>query len=534
MQPQRAETPAKSDEKKPPSRVFCLDCAREVDESDAAHLHHVRVSSKTSAEDTSSRIQSVAIDLVGGGGITYDRISTGVRGFDEVLGGGLVRNGIVVIDGPPGIGKTTLLASAAGNIASRGGNVLYASGEETAEQVAACAWRIGHAVDGVRVLHTQSIDTVLKEVRLLEAEGWKTDVLIVDSAQAMRVAGNTAPTGSPWMVGAVGNELRFHAKAAARSVVLVSQVNKEGQMAGPKTLEHAVDTVLDFGRDEHDTRFLRTTKNRFGIVGAVSRFEMGARGLREVDDPALIAWRDLVGDPGVCGCISAHLAKPCLVAVEALVSSDDEKSGGRSIQATGVPVDRVRFVLESLSRHAQVSFANTTVRVRVPEVAGSTVDDSGLDLAIAAACYSSLTQKSVGSLVAWGSVGLSGKVQSVSKVDTRVAYAEKVGVGALIVGNPKNRPPRSRIAVEALAHISDFVTVINSLTSRFQHDRQASSVRRPEVRSEARSDARSEARGEARPEVRPEALGGGRLEARSDARPEAHHAVHEERGEDPF
>ena len=313
----------------PRAKAYCLDCAREVEEDDAAHFNHARSLAVPQRDGESARIQSVALDLVSGSS-GYQRISTGIPGLDRVLGGGLVRNGIVVIDGPPGIGKSTLLASAAGRIAARGDNVLYVSGEETAEQVAACAWRIGHAVEGVRVLSTQSLDIALREIRLLEEAGWRCDVLIVDSAQAMRVASISSPTGSTWMVGAVGNELRAHAKANKRAVVLVSQVVKDGSMAGPKSFEHAVDTVLAFGRDETDSRFLRTMKNRFGPVGEVSQFEMGSRGLVEVEDPSLLSWRDLVGDPGVAACVCAHLAKPVLVPVEALVSPDDAGSGSTS------------------------------------------------------------------------------------------------------------------------------------------------------------------------------------------------------------
>jgi DNA repair protein RadA/Sms len=477
---QRAAEPSPTP---PRARAYCLDCAKEIDEDDAEHLNHARSTASVGRESEGSRIQSVALDLLSGV-VGYHRISTGIPGLDRVLGGGLVRNGIVVIDGPPGIGKSTLLASAAGRIASRGDNVLYVSGEETAEQVAACAWRIGHAVEGVRVLSTQSLDDALREVRLLEEAGWRCDVLIVDSAQAMRVSSISSPTGSTWMVGAVGNELRAHAKANRRSVVLVSQVVKDGTMAGPKSLEHAVDAVLDFGRDETDSRFLRTKKNRFGPVGEVTQFEMGARGLVEVEDPSLVSWRDIVGDPGVSACVCAHLAKPVLVPVEALVSPDDAGSGARSIQATGVAVDRVRFVLEAMTRHSGVSFSKVTVRVRVPQVAGEDVSDSALDLAIGAACWSSLTNTSLGGLVLWGAIGLSGKIQSVGRIDSRVEYAERVRASSIVAGHPKSKTPAARLPVLAVSHVADLVGAIDLMRGRSEHDRQEE-ARREQVRSEA-------------------------------------------------
>ena len=502
MQGQRtsgAEIVKASEPEAPPPRAkaYCLDCAREVEEDDAAHFNHARSLAVPQRDGESARIQSVALDLVSGSS-GYQRISTGIPGLDRVLGGGLVRNGIVVIDGPPGIGKSTLLASAAGRIAARGDNVLYVSGEETAEQVAACAWRIGHAVEGVRVLSTQSLDIALREIRLLEEAGWRCDVLIVDSAQAMRVASISSPTGSTWMVGAVGNELRAHAKANKRAVVLVSQVVKDGSMAGPKSFEHAVDTVLAFGRDETDSRFLRTMKNRFGPVGEVSQFEMGSRGLVEVEDPSLLSWRDLVGDPGVAACVCAHLAKPVLVPVEALVSPDDAGSGSRSIQATGVAVDRVRFVLEAMTRHSGVSFSKVTVRVRVPQVAGEDVGDTALDLAIAAACWSSLTKTSLGGLVLWGTIGLSGKIQSVGRIDSRVHYAERVRATAIVAGHPKSKAPPARIPVLAVPHVADLVGAIDLMRGRNSHDQQEDARREADRREPARreEDRREPAQGE--------------------------------------
>jgi predicted ATP-dependent serine protease len=213
---------------------------------------------------------------------------------------------------------------------------------------------------------------------------------------------------------------------------------------------------------------------------------MGARGLVEVEDPSLVSWRDIVGDPGVSACVCAHLAKPVLVPVEALVSPDDAGSGARSIQATGVAIDRVRFVLEAMTRHSGVSFSKVTVRVRVPQVAGEDVSDSALDLAIGAACWSSLTNTSLGGLVLWGAIGLSGKIQSVSRIDSRVEYAERVRASSIVAGHPKSKTPAARLPVLAVSHVADLVGAIDLMRGRSEHDRQEEARREPARREPAR------------------------------------------------
>jgi len=464
----------------PRARAFCLDCGREVFDDDEAHQFHARQAISPRVNDPNEQVRSVSIDHMRTA-TGYRRIRTGIAGLDRVLGGGLVTNGVVVIDGPPGIGKSTLLASAAGRIAARKFGVLIASGEETVEQVQAFAHRIGHAIQGVRVISTQSLDEVFREVRVLEREEFHTDVLIVDSVQAMRLASLNSPTGSPWMVGAVADALRVHAKTHQRSIVAVSQVVKDGSMAGPKSMEHAVDCVLTFGRNETDTRFLRTKKNRFGPVGEVVQFEMSSRGLREIEDPSVVTWRDLVGESGVAGFVAGHLAKPVVVPVEALVSPAEEAGGSRLIQASGVSLDRVRFVLESLARHANVNFARNIVRVRVPQVAGEDVEDAGIDLAIAAACWSSLERVALGGMVFWGAVSLSGKLQTVGRVDARIDYAERVRATSIVAGHPRGVAPSARLPIVAPSHVSEFLDAINALRGRIRHDRQEE-ARRPEVK----------------------------------------------------
>lgn len=502
MEPQRTDVPsAKAQTEQTAPKVFkafCFDCGREISDDDPAHQFHARQLVELKDESPHERIQSVAIDQGRGSG-GYRRIRTGIAGFDRVLGGGLVTNGLVVIDGPPGIGKSTLLASAAGRIASRKGDVLIATGEETVEQVQAFAQRIGHAIDGVRVIATQSLDNVFREINALEREGFATDVLIVDSVQAMRVAGVSSPTGSPWMVGAVADALRVHAKTKRRAIIAVSQVVKDGSMAGPKSMEHAVDCVLAFGRNESDTRFLRTKKNRFGAVGEVSQFEMSAKGLREVEDPSVTAWRDLIGDSGVAACICAHLAKPVIVPVEALVTSIEESGGTRSIQASGVSADRVRFVLESLARHAGLDIGKSAVRVHVPQVAGEDVDDAGIDLALAAAIWSSVERVSLGAIALWGTISLSGKLQTVMRDDARAEYAERVRVASILSGHPKGKPPSAKIPAHAIAHISELVDGLKILRGVARHERKEEAGREAQRSPTSLQAQREEEAGEGDP-----------------------------------
>ena len=452
----------------PPSapvvRWHCLDCGVEATDLEP-HANHA-LERVGGGEERVDRVRSVAIDeLTHSRG--YERISTGVRGFDLVLGGGLVRNGIVMIDGEPGIGKSTLLATVSGRIAARGGNVLYASGEETVDQLAACAARIGHVIEGVRAMHTSNLDDILREARVLRRDGWPVDLLIVDSAQAVRTATASGAVGSVHQVGAVTNDLRSFAKASNTSVILVSQVVKDGSAAGPNSAAHAVDALFSFGRDERDLRWLRSRKNRFGAVGEVAQFEMSSRGLVEVEDPSMGAWRELVGDPGVAGCVCAHLAKPVMVGVEALVTLDDDVSGGRSVQSQGYPIDRVKFILESLTRHAGVSFAKASVRVRVPLVAGDEVKDNALDFAVAAACWSSLTKASLGSAVFAGSVGLSGKMQTPPRLDARIEYSERCRASAVAVGCAAvKRSLPARVPVFQASHVRDLPEVFEKLREK--------------------------------------------------------------------
>lgn len=451
-----------------------MQCLEDVSEHDARHAHHPRTLIVPAVSRSVAVVSSYDISLVQGPEETR-RISTGDAGFDRVLGGGLVPNGVVAIDGPPGIGKSTLLLMTAANITRRGGGVLIATGEETVKQVGATARRLGANVSGLRVFATQSLDQVFEELRLLKAAGFVVHLLIVDSVQAMRVARVSSPIGSQWMVGAVGEDLRQYAKdpGSELAVIAVSQVTKDGLMAGPKALEHAVDTVLSFGRDESDLRYARTKKNRFGAVGEIAQYEMTSRGLRPLVDPSLMAWQDLAGDTGVAACVCGHLAKPIVVPIEALVTpADDASSGSRGVQVVGVSADRVRFVLDSLARHAGVSFAKSAVRVHVPQVGGDDVDDAALDLAIAAACWSSLMQKSLGGILFWGSVSLSGKMRSVMRNDSRLEYSESIRARAVLVGHPGKGLPPARVPVLSLSHLSSLVESIEFLRGRYAREEE--------------------------------------------------------------
>lgn len=442
---------------------FCIDHEIHVSSDDSSHAHCALNRVAPTRAESRSRPKSIALEDA----TTFfeaQRISTGIEGFDRVLGGGLVRNGIVTIDGPPGIGKTTILSMAGGRIAHRGGHVLYASGEETAPQVAACAKRIGHVVEGVRIIHTDVLEDVFDEIKLLaEFSDFRVDVLIVDSAQAFRCASASSPTGSPHMVGAVAEALRSFCKKTGVAVILVSQVTKDGTMAGPKTMEHAVDTVIDFGMDEYEIRWLRTIKNRFGPRGVVSQFEMSPRGLVEVVDPSLVAWESLVGDPGVVGCVVAHLAKPVVVAVEALVTRDEGITAGRSVQATGFPQERLRFLIESLSRYDKELFSKCSIRVRVPVVTGQDIDDEALDLAVAAACWSSAKSRPLGRSILLGGVGLSGKMMASRRIDARIECAESARASIVISGHPKEKRFAAKIPVVSIAHVSSLVETLDHI-----------------------------------------------------------------------
>lgn len=363
-------------------------------------------------------------DLEAGSAATRLR---GVPELDRVLGGGVVPGAVVLLAGEPGVGKSTLLLQAADAVAAAGNQVLLVSAEESVEQIGLRAARLGLGASPVAALAERDVDLVGAVARRA-----RPDVLVVDSIQTLAAPDVAGSAGSAAQVRECTARLCSLARDAGIAVVLVGHVTKDGSIAGPKLVEHAVDVVLYLEGDPRlDLRVVRSLKNRFGATHDVGLFAMGERGLEAVPDPS----RALLGDwsgtvagtvafPGVEG----H--RPVLVEVQALVAAPGGPQRRRS--ARGFDPARVHQLLAVLERHAGLRFGDRDVYVTVS--GGLRIREPGADLPLALAMASSLTGRPLGSLAAWGEVGLTGGVRSVARAEQRAEEARRIGIERTISG----------------------------------------------------------------------------------------------------
>lgn len=366
-----------------------------------------------------------AMALVGVTGSSAPRLSSGLREFDRTLGGGFVPGAAVVVGGEPGIGKSTLLLQVAGAMADSGSPVLIATAEESAEQVALRAARIEGSYDGVHLVVTDDIDEVIAAAERLRAR-----FLIVDSIQTVADRNLGGTPGSPSQVRECGARLVAFAKRSGTPTVLIGHVTKDGSLAGPKLLEHAVDVVLYLEGDAHSgLRFLRGLKNRFGATPSLGFFEMADAGLREVADPSGVLGVARRADvPGAVLFPAIEGRRPLMVEVQALVASASAGMPRRSVK--GLESARLHQVLAVLERHAGLDVGSRDVYVAV--AGGVRVREPGADLAVALAVASSLLEAPLVSTAVWGEVGLTGEVRAVSGHDSRLAEAQRLGVGRVV------------------------------------------------------------------------------------------------------
>ena len=354
--------------------------------------------------------------------------STGVPELDRVLGGGLVPGSVTLLGGEPGIGKSTLLLQVLAGMATLGtGRCLLVTGEESAQQVRVRAERLGTIVPDLFLAAETALPHALGHVAELEP-----DVLVVDSIQTMYDPELASAPGSVAQVRECAHRLVREAKARGMATVLVGHVTKEGGLAGPRVLEHVVDTVLSFeGERHHALRLLRAVKHRFGSTNELGLFEMGERGMKGVPDPSGLFLADrLLGVPGSVVVPTMEGHRPLLVEVQALVTESNLPQPRRSAQ--GLDAGRLSLVLAVLGRHLHQGFAQSDVHVSA--VGGVRVVEPGADLALALALVSSRSGVALGADVcAFGEVGLGGELRQVGQTPRRLAEAARLGFRSAIV-----------------------------------------------------------------------------------------------------
>src|SRR5688572_18562945 len=368
-----------------------------------------------------------------------ERLTTGIGEFDRVLGGGVVPGSLVLLGGEPGIGKSTLLLQAAAHFAKTYGPVLYSSGEESEHQIKARGERLGVDRAPLYILAETCLERILEEIARL-----KPSFIIVDSIQTVFSLKFQSAPGSIGQVRESATQLLFAAKGQNIPTFLVGHVTKDGALAGPKALEHIVDTVLYFeGEKHHAHRVIRAVKNRFGAVSELGVFEMTGRGLRGVANPSqLFLAERRAGAPGsaVLSCVEG--SRPLLVEVQALVSSSTYGNARR--MASGVDSNRLSLLLAVLEKRAGMNLIAEDVFINV--AGGIAVDEPAADLAVTGAVASSLRNRSVRAGTAvFGEVGLAGEVRGVAQAALRVREAAQMGFTRCVVpdGNcsPDDVPP---------------------------------------------------------------------------------------------
>jgi len=366
--------------------------------------------------------------------VVAERLSSGVEEFDRVLGGGVVPGSLVLIGGEPGIGKSTLLLQSAAHFAETVGPVLYCSGEESEHQIKSRGERLGVARGPLYILAETCLERILEEIGRL-----KPAFVIVDSIQTVFSLKFQSAPGSIGQVRESATQLLFAAKGQNIPTFLVGHVTKDGNLAGPKALEHIVDTVLYFeGEKHHAHRVVRAVKNRFGAVSELGVFEMTGAGLKAVPNPSqLFLAERSAGAPGSAVLCCVEGSRPILVEVQALVSTSTYGNARR--MTSGLDQNRLSLLLAVLEKRAGVNLIAEDVFVNV--AGGMTVDEPAADLAIVAAVASSVRNRPVrpGTAV-FGEVGLAGEIRATSQAPLRIREAAQMGFTRCVLPQANSAP----------------------------------------------------------------------------------------------
>lgn len=381
------------------------------------------------------------------------RLSTGFCELDRVLGGGLVRGAFTLVGGDPGIGKSTLLLQMAGGLANQKARVLYVSGEESVDQTGLRAERLGllegASADNVS-LSAESQLEVIREMALAQ----KPDVLVVDSIQTVFLSDLASAPGSVAQVRECSANLMNLAKGHGISIFVIGHVTKEGQIAGPKVLEHMVDTVLSFEGDKtHAFRLLRALKNRFGATHELGVFSMDSRGLVEVENPSELFLEErgdqLIGSAVYC---SMEGSRPLLCEVQALTLSSPMAMPRRT--SIGFDTNRVHLLAAILNRHLGLKLSQSDLFINV--VGGLRLDEPAADFAVAAALVSTETERDLNAKTCFfGELGLTGEARAVPFAESRLREAKKLGFERFVVpaSNKKQLAPLGKELLRGVVYV---------------------------------------------------------------------------------
>ncbi|MFA6593696.1 MAG: DNA repair protein RadA [Candidatus Buchananbacteria bacterium] len=419
----------------------CLDCGA------WGTLSEERKKSENSA-NTARAEETIDLSTIIGGKET--RTLTGLNEVDRVLGGGIVNGALMLLGGDPGIGKSTLALQLVGQLNS----VLYVSGEESAAQIKMRAERLTNDLSKLKFLPQTDIDAVIATATAL-----KPQLLIVDSIQTVYTADSPGAAGNVGQITSCTAKLMSLAKINNIAVLIIGHVTKDGQVAGPKTLEHLVDTVMYLENDaQNNFKILRAVKNRFGAVGEIGVFEMTGGGLKEVNDPAgIFADKELSsGNPGIGATMVLEGTRPFLVEVQSLTAKTF--FGYPQRKTTGFDLNRLQMLLAVIGKYNKVNLSNQDVYLNV--AGGLKIKEPSADLAVAAAIVSAFMEKPLpGKTLILGEVGLSGEIRTVPQLTRRLKEAERLGYIKAII------PARQEATAEKLKllpvkHVSEIMGLL--------------------------------------------------------------------------
>ena len=389
-----------------------------------------------------------------------ERRKSGIGEFDRVLGGGLVPGSATLIGGDPGIGKSTLLLQAAAAVSKQGGKVIYVSGEEALAQLRMRASRLGLADADVQLASETNVADIIKT---LEKQG-DLALVVIDSIQTMWLPAIEAAPGTVSQVRVASQELIHFAKNSDAPLVLVGHVTKDGQIAGPRVLEHMVDTVVYFEGDRGDQfRILRAIKNRFGPAHEMGVFEMQGAGLMEVQNPSALFLEGREADvPGAAVFAGIEGTRPVLVEIQALAAPSSLATPRRAV--VGWDANRLSMVLAVLEARCGLSFAGRDVFLNV--AGGLRINEPAADLAVAAALISSLSGKPIArDTIVYGELSLSGAVRPVAQNNVRLKEAEKLGFKSAYAPKPGKGDVSKNVTLREIEDLAALIAVLGVTAS---------------------------------------------------------------------